>query len=508
MDRSNAGNSPARSENSFQSDKGDFDQVEEELFDVTAGKRGQPDTSPDGEGPKNLKIIRTNSDHSEIMPNLAVFVKGRNENISLMAKNKPLLFKRELTSQIGDISKLDIVGTSLKLTCNSINQKNHALKMTEIAGKLITVTEPFSNKQTTIGRNSTKIDMIKGIIFGVGLEETDEDLTLALDAIWARRHKRRNPTGVLENTTTVIFAKKGDTLPDTVAIGFFAKKVKPYIANPFRCQSCQIFGHKEGNCNSQAKCAQCGSTQHKYADCTNKDAPRCANCKGAHNAGYKGCPRYVEVQNALITASKEKITYSEAVAKNKETFKENTHIVQHQLMQIEENATDQTSNAHTYAENYPELGANQHASQASICPQQQKVGQQRYLQHSLRASDNQFQQAATIDSRHTRLTASRQTDDSNSYVQQAADSNNHATSIKHNTNIDIDFLIEEVVKLLESKFIERIESKFMNRLEQFFQQLIMQLSTSDINKETLDKVKESAHSFINSNKHTNNKNQE
>lgn len=429
----------------------------------TSKKRGEPDTglSPDGSAQLSLKKTRVDE-----ALNLSIFVKGKTDNISSLAKNKPLFFKRELNSNIGDVEKVDFVGTSLRIQCKSINQKREALKMRQIGGKEITVTEPFTLQQHVTKSTKTRTDTIKGIIFGVGLEETDEDLTNALDAIWARRQKRRE-NGDLVDTMTVVFEIQGTTLPEHVSIGYTQKKVKKFVSNPFRCHSCQIFGHKENECNSQPRCAQCGSQKHKYAQCPNMATPFCINCKGNHNAAYRGCPRYIEVQNALITVSKDNISYSAALTKNKEIIAQtivldvdqgHTAVAESQF--IVHDIDDETE--------YPALGLNQQFAAHARTVQQQRTGQSRYLQHSAAASS--YQQQPTMFSSY-----------SQAYNRPTA---NNDTATRE---IDIDSITDEVFR--------RIGDKFMIRLESFMQHIILLLVTANLDPSLINKVKEVAKKF-------------
>ena len=72
-------------------------------------------------------------------------------------------------------------------------------------------------------------------------------------------------------------------------------KIEDYKGNtgPIQCFRCQRFGHKAVGCNIQPKCVKCGNS-HFTKDCTKDPAtpPTCCNCKGAHPANYRQCPRY------------------------------------------------------------------------------------------------------------------------------------------------------------------------------------------------------------------------
>lgn len=77
-----------------------------------------------------------------------------------------------------------------------------------------------------------------------------------------------------------------------------------------RCYRCQEYHHHSSSCNNTVRCRQC-SQNHGFSQCRNKDLPPfCANCKGAHMASDKNCPKWRQyIQN--LKDSERKKTASE-----------------------------------------------------------------------------------------------------------------------------------------------------------------------------------------------------
>lgn len=82
-------------------------------------------------------------------------------------------------------------------------------------------------------------------------------------------------------------------LPETIAVGYYIARVKPYIPQPMRCFQCQEFGHTTKRCQKKAVCAVCANPPcdtHVSKDC--KDTPKCVNCSQAHTSFSKMCEVY------------------------------------------------------------------------------------------------------------------------------------------------------------------------------------------------------------------------
>ena len=82
---------------------------------------------------------------------------------------------------------------------------------------------------------------------------------------------------------------------------------------PFRCRTCQAYGHKENRCpTKKVACPRCAGG-HRFEDCTNRDSPHCVNCGGSHSAAYRKCRVYEEVQSALKVVAISKKSFRDAL---------------------------------------------------------------------------------------------------------------------------------------------------------------------------------------------------
>ena len=79
-----------------------------------------------------------------------------------------------------------------------------------------------------------------------------------------------------------------------------------------RCFQCQKFGHLQLLCKKKEQiCSGCAEG-HAFSECPKKEAPKCANCGGAHNAASRACGACNEIRNALVT--KTKVSYRDSLS--------------------------------------------------------------------------------------------------------------------------------------------------------------------------------------------------
>ena len=137
------------------------------------------------------------------------------------------------------------------------------------------------------------LNISKGTIICDSLDQyTNDELKEQLDdqdVIEVYRTKKYEKGKQIDsNLYIVTFAKP--TIPNEVKIGFLNIKVRQFIPNPWRCEKCQRFGHKDTYCTHAPVCAKCGKTDpgHGYGDCG--DDTCCVNCSGNHPASSKQCP--------------------------------------------------------------------------------------------------------------------------------------------------------------------------------------------------------------------------
>jgi hypothetical protein len=242
---------------------------------------------------------------------LVVFIKGVGCNIAKHASNNPIIFSRDLSKIVGQVTDVKVTRDCLRVTCDHSQQVTTLLQTTDISGKTVKVTKPWS-KTTGADRRETNKRQAKGIIFGVSLKLSDEDIFCAVNSAGVQR-MRKWVNGVKQPTTTVILTFDGSVLPKTVKIGYLTFKVKPYIPPVIVCKVCLMIGHNK--CDARQRCVRC-SRPHRFEDCPVKDKPQeahCARCNGNHSAAYRGCVKYKEVSKALSKVVKEGITFKDAL---------------------------------------------------------------------------------------------------------------------------------------------------------------------------------------------------
>jgi len=249
-----------------------------------------------------------------------VYIKGKNYNLAKSLEMKNIRsFKRELLQEIGEPEKIDCKGDSVRITCYTELQKQRLLATTHIDNKEVTVSLPWSlSKQKTSAAEPLNRTWQKGVIRGISLDITTDDVKAETNAIWAHRVSRRED-GKIIPTTAVIIAYEHN-LPTSVNIGFMRHNVSVYIPLPIRCGNCQKYGHRTDQCKrDKPRCPRC-TEAHDYSACTVPDEQiKCSNCGENHSSAYRGCKKYREISAALRKAATENITYRDAVKKLKDS---------------------------------------------------------------------------------------------------------------------------------------------------------------------------------------------
>lgn len=237
-----------------------------------------------------------------------IFISSKDINIT---KVNPIRLQKELTDIAGPVERIQLIPNSIKITCNATQ-----------AGQ-------FKRTKKLLQYN-IKVDMkeipgetVKGIIHGVHIEIQDDDFFINQDSqtykiVKVERLTRLDKTSLNRTPlNSVILHFKGTVLPQKVFVGFLSYNVKQFIPRPLRCYKCQRFGHTALICKSQVRCPTCGGP-HEFKDC-NATVRKCCHCAGDHSAAYKGCTKYNEAQKVQEVKTIDKISYSEAVKRIKQT---------------------------------------------------------------------------------------------------------------------------------------------------------------------------------------------
>ena len=236
-----------------------------------------------------------------------LYIKGKSADIVQYARSHPITFKKDLIKVTGPLNDVKLLSECVRIACLSVEQRQKCLEIKKIDNVDIQVSEPYSLRDR---KTSTSTKIIKGIIFGIPTDVTDDELKEELNVDWVKRLEKW-VDGNKMAITTVVFAVDGGTLPQYVRIGFTKKFVKEYIPLPMRCFKCQAYGHRAIHCRSQEKCPRCGE-KHNYENCDKEKLKKCPNCEGDHSAGATICSKYIQVQKTLATAVREKLTYAQA----------------------------------------------------------------------------------------------------------------------------------------------------------------------------------------------------
>lgn len=265
----------------------------------------------EAEGGKKRGVERESEDDGD-EERTTVFLKFLNKQTSQV---EPIKFRAEMVDRFGDVAKIEKQGWQcLKIKCTSTKQAQELLKCSSIRGENVEITAPR--------KKINSLPMKKGIIFGVPVEATEEDLKEETEATHVMRLKKRTD-GVLQPTTSVVLTfPPGRDLPHIVYYGYLNFKVRLFIPRPLRCHKCNAFGHAQAHCRKMKhSCPRCAG-DHPYSECQNKEGtPRCSNCGGGHSAAYAKCPTYVTAQEITKTVAVTGKTYRDALIQQRTTQK-------------------------------------------------------------------------------------------------------------------------------------------------------------------------------------------
>ena len=247
-----------------------------------------------------------------------IFAKGKDTNITSLNKVK---VQSELTRIVGRRIQISQAGQSLRINCISEAERRAVRSQSTIVGYEVQYSEPYSK----VKENDNKV---KGIIFGVDADITDEELCEETGAQSAKRIIKRYD-GKYIKTAQVLLVFESE-LPPYVSVGYKRHRVSNYIPDPIRCLRCQRWGHKANSCNGKEKCAIC-SKQHNARECPEKEKEneqrelKCTNCGGKHAASYQGCAKFKIAKEVtkIQFNSGTRMTYAEAIKKRRSEIEQN-----------------------------------------------------------------------------------------------------------------------------------------------------------------------------------------
>lgn len=162
-----------------------------------------------------------------------------------------------------------------------------------------------------------------GIIKDIPAEFPMEDLKEGTQSIVEIVSYERCQMATMEDNTRkyvpsksikLIFA--GQIRPNQVSIYNVIHKIHPYVSPVKRCTNCLRFNHSAKDCKSPPRCKHCGEIKTNHPDentCPYSQLPpKCANCKGPHNAMSSDCPILHHLKAIHKVAAANSISYNEA----------------------------------------------------------------------------------------------------------------------------------------------------------------------------------------------------
>jgi hypothetical protein len=144
----------------------------------------------------------------------------------------------------------------------STEQQQTLLNLTSIANRSVLCYLPISNSN------------IKGVIFGVPIQDSADEIKMALadqDVSDAKRHPMKGRPEIQSETVLLTFTKK---LPDSVKMASMMYRVHPSHPNPFRYKKCFRLEHIASRCSAQQSCRICAKPHPPDTPCST----RCVNC--------------------------------------------------------------------------------------------------------------------------------------------------------------------------------------------------------------------------------------
>ena len=187
--------------------------------------------------------------------NLIFYIEARNANIGLLARNKPIALKKELTCLIGTNNSVKITGQSLRITCDNEAQKDRLMLINTLLDHEVCITAPRSLLIRDTSNEATeekyRENLQRGIIFWVPLDITKEELEEEIGANWICKETGEKRDGETKSITGTVILRKTTT---SLYICRMLEEIcrKEYIPRPMRCYYCQAYGHQAAKCNVYA----------------------------------------------------------------------------------------------------------------------------------------------------------------------------------------------------------------------------------------------------------------
>lgn len=192
-----------------------------------------------------------------------------------------------------------------------------------------------------------KVETVRGIIKGVPLEVSEDDILDSIDSpiaiIGAKRQKRFNrEIRKMEDSLAILLTFENNFLPPVVWMGGRRRIVHEYKRQLLQCHKCQRYGHVKKYCPAKEEiCLRCagkhtsGLCQMKNNNIQNKTSLyKCINCYGNHPSTSMQCSVRQRNTEILKVAERHQMSFrraeivyrSYAEVTNKQAYKEQAKI--------------------------------------------------------------------------------------------------------------------------------------------------------------------------------------
>lgn len=193
-------------------------------------------------------------------------------------------------------------GTSYLVKCDSLEQANKLLKVSQLTDNTTVKTELHRTL------NSSRC-----VVFCREVEDmTEDELKQELSSQGVTEVKRitKRVEGKVTPLPILILTINGTSVPEHLNFGALRVKTRAYYPSPLICFNCGRFGHMGKNCKTAKRCNKCSLEHEDMEECTNEK--KCINCKEGHSAFDKRCPIYRREVEIIKIKTDRNISFVEA----------------------------------------------------------------------------------------------------------------------------------------------------------------------------------------------------
>ena len=136
----------------------------------------------------------------ETEPRFIVYLRGT--TIKLTSRN-PVSIERGIKTRFNEVESIHLRGVSLKITCQSEEQRDNIRKCTSLGDTSVDASLPFSEERR---RREAVQKLHRVAIGGVSIDMAEEEIKDKTGAEIVKRIQKRDQSGMLIPTMTVMLA--------------------------------------------------------------------------------------------------------------------------------------------------------------------------------------------------------------------------------------------------------------------------------------------------------------